>query len=610
MRNFLSFSIDRAVLLNIDSGEIEAQFKDRMEANPRYQGKEGLAYIGFIFHGTAPLTNKKGMGITFATQRNSIHTAIDQLIDVEHQAEDLPVGATKTNVVGHICDLWFANTEVKDWLIQDIIPKEPSLVLGIMSLYERKAEVSEIIKDIQSGEKWYFSLESDPNTSSAPEIWLSDSSTNNIVTFSDAPEALRNIADKLGQDNPEMYYNGRRVSYLIGGGNGQLSYIGGAITRYPAGLEQQPNVSLKYLCNIDASKVIDLYIAKWHDLKDVPGQVKTMNGVSLTLEQCNNLADAADAILKDNPKLNGWAVAKTQFKKGHVIKNGSWVSKADTASEFIFAVWDTAYINELPDSSFAVIEGDYKTGKTDNKNCRHLPFKDKSGKIDLPYLRNALARANQVKAVSGPESDSELRTKAMNVLGHYRDNLKGGNAQAGLEINEIVLEDFEDVIQFMGLLKFEEVDRKMPRTFTDEEYETEVAKIKKETEDALIASGKYIASDVLAGYVKKEDADKMVSDSIVKTKREAMIASLGLDAEKTEDFKVLAGSEKYPYTPEGDTSYEAMIKRWKDQFTASAPDKDKHNASLGDEKKKDFTPDSKPSEPDEYKFDDERITNR
>jgi hypothetical protein len=610
MRNFLSFSIDRAVLLNIDSGEIESQFKDRMESNPRYQWKEGLAYIGFIFHGTAPLTNKKGMGITFATQRNSIHTAIDQLIDVEHQAEDLPVGATKTNVVGHICDLWFANTEVKDWLIQDIIPKEPSLVLGIMSLYERKAEVAEIIRDIQSGEKWYFSLESDPNTSSEPEIWLSGATTNNIVTFSESPEALRNIADKLGQDNPEMYYNGQRVSYLIGGGNGNLSYIGGAITRYPAGLEQQPNVSLKYLCNIDASITPDLYIAKWHDIKEVPGQVKIMNGVALTLEQCNKLAEVADAITKDDPNTNGWAIAKAQFKKGHIIKNGSWVSKADTASEFIFAVWDTAYIHELPDSSFAVIEGDYKTGKTDNKNCRHLPFKDKSGKIDLPQLRNALDVANHIAAISENESDDELRSKAMTVLEHYRDSLKEGKEEAGLEINEIILEDFEDVVQFMGLLKFEEVDRKMPRTFTDEEYETEKAKIKKEAEDELIASGKWLASEVLAGYVKKEDADKMVSDSIVKTKREAMIASLGLDAEKTEDFKVLAGSEKYPYTPEGDTSYEAMIKRWKDQFTASLPDKDKHTAGLEGDKGKEFSPNSGAGGTDEYKFNDERITNR
>ena len=60
------------------------------------------------------------------------------------------------------------------------------------------------------------------------------------------------------------------------------------------------------------------------------------------------------------------------------------------------AEWTTAYINSLPDSAFAYVESCY--GKTsDDKNLRHLPYKDKSGKIDLPHLRNALARVNQIK---------------------------------------------------------------------------------------------------------------------------------------------------------------------------------------------------------------------
>jgi|LGVF01.1.fsa_nt_gb hypothetical protein len=60
------------------------------------------------------------------------------------------------------------------------------------------------------------------------------------------------------------------------------------------------------------------------------------------------------------------------------------------------AEWSTAYINSLPDSSFAYIESCY--GETsDNKNLRHLPYKDNDGKIDLPHLRNALSRVKQVK---------------------------------------------------------------------------------------------------------------------------------------------------------------------------------------------------------------------
>jgi len=77
-----------------------------------------------------------------------------------------------------------------------------------------------------------------------------------------------------------------------------------------------------------------------------------------------------------------------------------------------FAKWDTKYINDLPDSSFAVIESDYK----ENKTARHLPYKDKDGNVDLPHLRNALARMNQLTPVGKDDTAEELRAKAKKVL--------------------------------------------------------------------------------------------------------------------------------------------------------------------------------------------------
>jgi hypothetical protein len=60
--------------------------------------------------------------------------------------------------------------------------------------------------------------------------------------------------------------------------------------------------------------------------------------------------------------------------------------------------WTTEYINDLPDSSFAYIEPSGTKdgeGKTTPRTLRHLPYKDKDGKVDLPHLRNALARLPQ-----------------------------------------------------------------------------------------------------------------------------------------------------------------------------------------------------------------------
>lgn len=62
------------------------------------------------------------------------------------------------------------------------------------------------------------------------------------------------------------------------------------------------------------------------------------------------------------------------------------------------AEWTTAYINSLPDSAFAVIEPGGKKdgeGRTTPRSLRHLPHHDADGAIDMPHLRNAMARMNQ-----------------------------------------------------------------------------------------------------------------------------------------------------------------------------------------------------------------------
>jgi len=90
--------------------------------------------------------------------------------------------------------------------------------------------------------------------------------------------------------------------------------------------------------------------------------------------------------------------------------------------------WDTAFINSLPDAAFAVIEPAYLRGETEDKRCRHLPHHGPSVKnpnehesVDLPHLRNALARCNQIKPVTDSISTEELRRRAReHLLRHAR----------------------------------------------------------------------------------------------------------------------------------------------------------------------------------------------
>jgi HK97 family phage prohead protease len=67
------------------------------------------------------------------------------------------------------------------------------------------------------------------------------------------------------------------------------------------------------------------------------------------------------------------------------------------------AVWSAAFVNDLPDASFALIlPGGSKddSGKTTPRSLRKLPHHDASGALDPAHVRNGLARAPQMTGVS------------------------------------------------------------------------------------------------------------------------------------------------------------------------------------------------------------------
>jgi len=83
--------------------------------------------------------------------------------------------------------------------------------------------------------------------------------------------------------------------------------------------------------------------------------------------------------------------------------------------------WDFKYIAKLPDIAFAIIApgGVKKDGITRPLSKRHLPHHNKSVKsatsngpdLDIPHLRNALARIDQVKGIT-----EDLRAKGRRHL--------------------------------------------------------------------------------------------------------------------------------------------------------------------------------------------------
>lgn len=96
------------------------------------------------------------------------------------------------------------------------------------------------------------------------------------------------------------------------------------------------------------------------------------------------------------------------------------------------AVWTTAYVNDLPDSAFLYVEsgGEKEDGKTTPRSLRHFPVRDAEGKLDLPHLRNAIARIPQSSA-PGLNKDS-LQKRAQRMLSNASgDSEKAGRRMAG-----------------------------------------------------------------------------------------------------------------------------------------------------------------------------------
>jgi HK97 family phage prohead protease len=82
------------------------------------------------------------------------------------------------------------------------------------------------------------------------------------------------------------------------------------------------------------------------------------------------------------------------------------------------AEWDTAYVNNLPDSAFAYIEGGGKkdaSGKTTPRSLRHFPIRDASGKLDAAHVRNALGRLAQSPFGGKARAKVEAAAKSLGI---------------------------------------------------------------------------------------------------------------------------------------------------------------------------------------------------
>jgi rubrerythrin len=106
------------------------------------------------------------------------------------------------------------------------------------------------------------------------------------------------------------------------------------------------------------------------------------------------------------------------------------------------AVWSTAFVNDLPDSAFLYIApGGEKDGegKTKPRSLRYFPVRDKNGKLDLPHLRNAIARIPQAKAPgldAGKKKSLQERARRMLAEATKKDE-RGDEDRLIIELGDV-----------------------------------------------------------------------------------------------------------------------------------------------------------------------------
>jgi len=191
------------------------------------------------------------------------------------------------------------------------------------------------------------------------------------------------------------------------------------------------------------------------------------------------------------------------------------------------AEWDVKYVNDLPDSSFAFIEsGGEKDeeGKTVPRALRHLPYKDAGGKVDLPHLRNALARLPQSTSLS-PAEKAKAREKLV-------------AAARAADVGEYEIDNFE-----------REVKRNMELQKQVKDLEAKLAEATKEKETLKAKADGAEKKLSEQEQLRKQTEIKAFIEEQKKAGRilprdEKMIAEILLSANETKKMKFTAGDKE------------------------------------------------------------------
>ena len=205
------------------------------------------------------------------------------------------------------------------------------------------------------------------------------------------------------------------------------------------------------------------------------------------------------------------------------------------------AEWDRKFINDLPDVAFAAISpgGEKEDGKTVPRGLRHLPHHKMdvtsgtaNNTVDIPHLRNALARVSQTKIPMA------LRKKAVAHLeAHAKELLKTNEEEQLKDILMLITKSKEEIkMEEVKELKEEVQELKVELDSKNEVAQTEAQEETKEPVLTMEQMFEKISDLVDSKFSKLEENKK---EEAIVTKGEVGEAST--ETEQSESKGVVVG---------------------------------------------------------------------
>jgi len=214
------------------------------------------------------------------------------------------------------------------------------------------------------------------------------------------------------------------------------------------------------------------------------------------------------------------------------------------SEDMMLAEWDTKYIDDLPDKSFAYVEGGGEKdaqGKTVPRTLRHLPYRNADGSLNLAHLRNALARLDQTslspeaKAQARKELEDAAKTAGVGEAGQEDTNKAQEVTDLEKQIRELLgLDDKADVLAYIKDMKSKVDATATAKTASETQTQELTQRATKAETDLAAANGKLLAHDV------QVDVDKALKDGHILPKQAEWAKSMR--AKDPDGFKAFLAS--------------------------------------------------------------------